>query len=69
MVFIAMTQLKYNTHSDCNVNAFFHNFNQIFNQIIRKHAPFRFVTKNEKKVQLNPWISKGVRKSIKLKNN
>ena len=38
------------------------------NKLINKHAPFKILSKRKAKQFSKPWISKGLRKSIKIKN-
>ena len=38
------------------------------NKIINKHAPLKSISKRKSKQLLKPWITKGLLKSIKVKN-
>ena len=37
------------------------------NKLLNKHAPFKPISKRKKKRLLKPWVTKGIRKSIKMK--
>ena len=37
------------------------------NKPLNKHAPFKPISKRKKKRLLKPWVTKGIRKSIKMK--
>ena len=39
------------------------------NKLLNKHAPFKPISKRKKKRLLKPWVTKGIRKSIKIKND
>ena len=39
------------------------------NKLLNKHAPFKLISKRKKKRLLKPWVIKGIRKSIKIKND
>ena len=51
------------------VDRFFSSFYNKFNKIVNKHAPLKTVSQRKAKQLSKPWISKGLRKSIKIKNN
>ena len=42
---------------------------ETFINILNKHAPLRPLSRREKKLNSKPWITKGILKSIKTKNN
>ena len=52
-----------------SVDRFFSSFYNKFNKIVNKHAPLKTVSQRKAKQLSKPWISKGLRKSIKIKNN
>ena len=51
-----------------NVDNKFSNFYNKLNEIINKHAPLRPISKRRLKQMNKPWITSGIRKSIKVKN-
>ena len=50
-----------------NVNQIFNSFHSCISSIIDKHAPIRKLTKREMIDEAKPWITPGLRKSIKTK--
>ena len=44
-------------------------FSVFYNKLLSKHAPFKPISKREKKRLFKPWVTKGIRKSIKIKND
>ena len=48
-----------------NLNLLFSSFHSHISNIIDKHAPIRKLTKNEMKYRSKPWITPGLKKSIK----
>ena len=56
------------THSN-NVDELFSTFYRNFNKIINKHAPTKTLSQRRIKQFSNPWITKGIRTSIKEKKN
>ena len=58
------------TVSHCDdVNQSFSSFYNKFNKIVNKHAPMKIISKRKTKQLSKPWITKGIRTSIKIKNN
>ena len=53
---------------DPDVNTLFNKFINIFNSVIDKHAPFKYLSRKQTKLKHKPWISKGILKSTKIKN-
>ena len=51
-----------------NVDKLFSVFYNKLSKTINKHAPLKPISKRQKKVLAKPWITKGIRKSIKVKN-
>ena len=51
-----------------NIDKSFSNFYNKLNEIINKHAPLRPISKRRLKLMNKPWITNGIRKSIKVKN-
>ena len=52
-----------------SVDRFFSSFYNKFNKIFNKHAPLKTISKRKAKQLSQPWISRGLRKSIKIKNS
>ncbi|KAK2556625.1 putative RNA-directed DNA polymerase from transposon X-element [Acropora cervicornis] len=50
------------------VDKCFSSFYNKLNKLINKHAPFKTLSKRKAKQFSKPWITKGLRKSIKIKN-
>ena len=56
----------------CNkadVNKSFSTFHNKLNKLLNKHAPLKPISKRSLKKQRKPWITKGIRRSIKIKNS
>jgi len=51
-----------------NVDKIFSSFYKKLNKIINKHAPFKILSKRKQKQFSRPWITTGIRTSIKVKN-
>ena len=56
--------------SNCgdNADAGFSEFFNSLNKVVNKHAPLRPLSKRKAKQFSKPWITRGIRKSIKVKN-
>ena len=52
-----------------DVNKYFSVFCNKLNKLLNKHAPFKPIKKRKKTRLLKPWVTKGIRKSIKIKND
>ena len=39
------------------------------NKLLKKHAPFKPISKRKEKEFLKPWVAKEIRKSFKIKND
>ena len=52
-----------------DVNKSFSVFYNKLNKLLNKHAPFKPISKRKKKRLLKTWVTKGTRKSIKVKND
>lgn len=57
-----------NKNDSINVNKLFSTFYNKTNKLINKHAPLKTVSKRKTKQLLKPWITKGILKSIRIKN-
>ena len=51
------------------VNEMLNAFHEKLLEIIGKNAPFRTLSKREKKLREKPWITKGILQSTRIKNN
>ena len=52
-----------------DVNKSFSSFYNKLNNLIDKHAPLKPISKRKIKRLARPWITKGIRRSINVKNN
>ena len=52
----------------CDVDNLFSSFYNKFNKLINKHAPMKTISNRKAKQLSKPWITKGIRISIKIKN-
>ena len=55
-------------NSSHNPDKAFSTFFNKLNKSLNKHAPFKAVSKRKQKQSTKPWITKGIRRSIKIKN-
>ena len=56
----------------CNktdINKSFSTFHNKLNKLLNKHAPLRPISKRSLRKNHKPWITKGIRRSIKIKNS
>ena len=56
----------------CNktdINQSFSTFHNKLNKLLNKHAPLKPISKRSLRKQQKPWITKGIRTSIKIKNS
>ena len=51
-----------------DVNSVFSSFYNKFNKLINKHAPMKTISKRKTKLLSKPWITKGLRISVRIKN-
>ena len=47
----------------------FFSFYSEFNKVVNKHAPMRTLSRRKAKQCSKPWITKGIRTSIKIKTS
>ena len=52
----------------CDVDNLFSSFYNKFNKIVNKYAPLKALSKRKVKQLCKPWITKGLRVSIRIKN-
>ena len=52
----------------CDADNVFSSFYNKFNKLINKHAPMKTISNRKAKQLSKPWITKGIRISIKVKN-
>ena len=57
------------SNSSNNVNKFFSSFYNKLNKLTNKHAPLKNISKRKAKQLNKSWITKGLKKSIKIKNH
>ena len=55
-------------HSNRDINKSFSTFFHKTLRVLNKHAPTKITSRRKAKQQLKPWITKGIRRSISLKN-
>ena len=55
--------------SNGSVDKRFSSFYNKLNKLVNKHAPLKIVSKRKAKQLSKPWITRGLRKSIKIKND
>ena len=48
-----------------NFNSIFDSFSKIIADAINKHAPLKKVSRKQKRLNLKPWITKGIMISVK----
>ena len=56
------------TDNQNDIDRTFSNFFNTLNKLVNKHAPLKPVSKGQAHCFIKPWITKGLRKSIKIKN-
>ena len=52
-----------------NTDKLFSKFYNKLNKVVNTHMPFKTVSKPRARQLSKPWITKGIRKSIKIKNS
>ena len=53
--------------NELSPNAFNDHFTQVISAVIDKHAPLQKALRRQKRIQRNPWLTKGILTSIKQK--
>ena len=56
------------TASENDTDRLFSSFYNKLNKLVNKHAPFKPISKRKQRMMSKPWITKGIRASIKTKN-
>ena len=56
------------TNESSDVNNKFSSFYNKFNKLVNKHVPMKTISNRQAKQFSKPWITKGLRKSIRVKN-
>ena len=56
------------TNSKHDINKLFSSFYNKVNNLVYKHPPLKTVSRRRAKLLGKPWITKGIRKSIRIKN-
>ena len=59
----------YMNNTDCDVNLFAESITSIYHDLIEKYMPIRTFSRKQKRFFHKPWISKGIKVSIRTKNN
>ena len=54
--------------NSCDVNNLFSSFYNKFNKLVNNHAPMKIISNRKAKQLSKPWITQGLRTSIKIKN-
>ena len=54
--------------AESDVNLFFESFHSTINEIIDRHVPLKKLSKKESRLDVKPWITKGILASIANKN-
>ena len=52
--------------NSCDVNNLFSSFYNKFNKLVNKHAPMKIISNRKAKQLSKPWITQGLRTSIKI---
>ena len=52
-----------------DVNLIFYSFHDTISEVIEKHVPLRKLSKGQVRLLAKPWITNGIRASIRTKNN
>jgi len=66
-----LSNVNWDTLTDkkpCDVDNLFSSFYNKFNKLINKHVPTKTISNRKAKQLSKPWITKGIRISIKVKN-
>ena len=58
-----------NTYRSSDVNKSFSRFYKNINCLINKHAPLKDVSRQRQKLLTKPWLTKGIRRFIRVENN
>ena len=53
--------------NSCDVNKLFSSFYNKFNKLVNEHAPMKIISNRKAKQLSKPWITQGLRTSIKIK--
>ena len=56
------------SNESSDVNKVFSSFYNKFNKLVNKHAPMKTISNRKAKQFSKPWTTKGLRKSIRVKN-
>ena len=54
---------------EINIDLGFETFFRLFNKTLKRHAPVKESTRKEEKIKFKPWITKGIRNSISIRDN
>ena len=64
-----LQEIEWSNSSDNDANRLFTTFYKKINCLVNKHAPMKTLSKRRGKILSKPWITKGIRTSIRIKNN
>ena len=64
-----LQEIEWSNSSDNDTNQSFTTFYKKINCLVNKHAPMKTLSKRRGKILSKPWITKGIRTSIRIKNN
>ena len=64
-----LQEIEWSNSSDNDANKSFTTFYKKINCLVNKHAPMKTLSKRRGKILWKPWITKGIRTSIRIKNN
>ena len=64
-----LQEIEGSNSSDNDTNQSFTTFYKKINCLVNKHAPMKTLSKRRGKILSKPWITKGIRTSIRIKNN
>ena len=64
-----MELLQIDWKTSCSVDESFAQFYNKLNKLSNKHAPLKAISRQQAKQVAKPWITSGLRKSIKVKNS
>ena len=64
-----LQEIEWSNSSDNDANKSFTTFYKKINCLVNKHAPMKTLSKRRGKILSKPWITKGIRTSIRIKNN
>ena len=64
-----LQEIEWSNLSDYDAKKSFTTFYKKINSLVNKHAPTKTLSKRREKILSKPWITKGIRTSIQIKNS